>query len=243
VLIKREIGDIDLDKAAKDKSFWRGKAETIELLKIRIKALETELAGEGDKSSNNLSKINSAGYSEYKKEKEQFKVEMDKLKDDNTKLSTELSRNKTRKDLLEKEIKQQKDDLTCKIKILLEKNDNDEKLILALTKELDKKGSSIATNINRENIFNLQQEIIKLRTLMKEKEEYIKDIQGNIITDPNGKFNAQSLSLMMTKMKELEKENKKLKNESDEGRISESIAKENVKLRLRIKELEDRLYQ
>ncbi len=42
------------------------------------------------------------------------------------------SKLKTRKNVLEKELKDQKEQLTDKIKILLEKSDNDEKLITAM---------------------------------------------------------------------------------------------------------------
>jgi hypothetical protein len=242
ILIKREIGDIDLDKALKDKNFWRGRAELIEILKCKIKSLEGQVeATQHISHDNSIMTKNTVAFSEYKKEKEQFKQDLDKLSQDNMKLTTDLGRFKSRKDVLEKELKSQKDDLTGKLRILLEKNDNDEKLIGALTKELEKKGSSIATGLVRvDPNFNLQQENVKLRSEMKEKDDYINNVHSYLITDKESKFNGQSLALLMNKMKELEKENKRLKNQSDEGNVYDAIAKENVKLRLRIKELEDR---
>jgi hypothetical protein len=244
VIIKREIGDIDLDKALKDKNFWRGRSEQIEILKCKIKSLESQLINSSGTDIDNKSIMttkNTVSFSEYKKEKEQYKLEIEKLNQDNTKLTSDLGRYRSRKEVLEKELKSQKDDLTAKIRVLLEKNDNDEKLISALTKELQKKGSAVATGLRVDPGFNLQQENVKLRTELKEKEDYINTINAHFVTDKESKFNAQSLAILLNKMKELEKENKRLKNQSEEGNVYDAIAKENVKLRLKIKDLEDRI--
>ena len=45
----------------------------------------------------------------------------------------------------------------------------------------------------------------------------------------------------MNRLAQLELENKKLKNKSEETKISESLAKENAKLRMKIADLEDKL--
>ena len=268
ILIKREIGEnIEIDKALKDKTYWKGKSEIIEILKTKIKILESQLGGSFNMGSNNtnLSIISEEGkrtptggnksvinnpslYQEYKKEKEILKSEIDKIKEENLKLNTENNRLKLRREVLEKEIKQQKEDLTSKIKILLEKSDNDEKLIMALNRELEKKGKGLFTTANDENSnFNLQQEITKLRNEIKEKESYINNINTVIMADGNGFNNKdpqaglQTFSKIIIKLKELEDENKKLKLKSEDGKIYESLAKENAKLRLRVKELEDKL--
>jgi hypothetical protein len=241
ILIKREIGDIDLDKALKDKNFWRGRSELIEILKCKIKSLEGQLESSVMDPDKSVMTKNTVTFTEYKKEKEQFKQEIEKLNQDIMKLTSEVSRFRLRKDVLEKELKGQKDDLTGKLKILLDKNDNDEKLIAALTKELEKRGSNIGSGLVRmDPNFNLQQETVKLRSELREKEDYINNIHS-YLTDKESKFNGQSLALLLGKMKELEKENKRLKNQSDEGNVYDAIAKENVKLRLKIKDLEDRL--
>lgn len=264
IFIRKEIGEnIDFEKALKDKTYWKGKAEIIEGLKTKIKILETQISNNSNLVTGNMTNIagNSdmsmlddrktvssvrntsvISYNDYKKEKEQMKNEIDKLKEDNAKIITELSRAKSRKEVLEKELKQQKDDLTTKIKILLEKSDNDERLIAALNKELEKRGSRIINPTYLENpTFNLQQENTKLRMELKEKETYINKINANLIEPESqgGNIN-NNMGKLITKLKELEDENKTLKNQ-DDGRIYEAISRENAKLRLKIKELEDRL--
>ena len=298
ILIKREIGEsIDIDKALKDKVYWKGRAELIESLKTKIKILESQveslnkinnnnynsnsmnnssnnlninntilsnsnnesiLPGEEKKNINGHLKISSIpnpsylSYSDYKKEKESFKQEIERLKEENAKVAYEYSRVKIRINVLEKELRTQKDDLTSKIKILIEKSDNDEKLILALNKELEKRGRGINPSaLGYENpVFNLQQEINKLRIEIKEKDSFINNINAMISGNNNNsekssgndaQWNMQTLSKIITRLKELEDENKKLKVNSDDGKIYESLARDNAKLRLRIKDLEEKL--
>jgi len=205
-------------------------------------------------NSNNKSIISTVNnpslYQEYKREKERLNTEVEKLKEENSKITIDYNRVKLRKEALEKEVKQQKEDLTSKIKILLEKSDNDEKLILALNRELEKKGKGLFTNPNDENsLFNMQQEILKLRNDIKEKENFINNIntlmmgEGNNYNSGNRdqQSNLQNFSRIIIRLKELEDENKRLKQKSDDGKIYESLAKENAKLRLKVKELEDKL--
>jgi hypothetical protein len=276
ILIKREIGEaIDIDKALKDKAYWKGRSEIIESLKTKIKILEaqretlgnlgnmSQLQGNNSDSqgnpnvsvisstarNNSIPNTNMISYSEYKKEKEKLNSEIEKLKEENAKFSQENSRFKTRNNVLEKELRSQKEDLHSKIKILIEKSDNDEKLILALNKELEKRGSRpiAPSQLGYENpVFNLQQEINKLRIELKEKDDYINNL--NSIMMPESKsdnqksqWNNNSLGKIITKLKELEEENKKLKLDSDDGKIYEALARENAKLRLRVKDLEDKL--
>lgn len=268
ILIKREIGEaIDIEKALKDKVYWKGRAEVIESLKTKIKILEAQrdtMINNSDMSINNDKSIinnnvrtpipnsNVVSYSEYKKEKDTLKGEIDKLKEENTKLNTENSKVKLRISLLEKDVRTQKEDLTSKIRILIEKSDNDEKLILALNKELEKKGSRSINpaQLGYENpVFNLQQEINKLRADIKEKETYIESVNSMMIPETerrgghDSQWNTQTLGKIIKKLKELEDENKLLKLESDDGKVYESLARENAKLRLRMKDLEDKLSQ
>ena len=84
-------------------------------------------------------------YKNYKKEKEQFKREIEQYKQENAKLTDQNLKLKMRKNVLEKELKSQKEELVSKIKILIEKSDNDEKLIIAMKNELLKKGNNIGT--------------------------------------------------------------------------------------------------
>ena len=114
--------------------------------------------------------------------------------------------------------------------------------------ELIKKGVNIG-NYYEDQTFNLNKEIQKLRMQIKEKDKYINNITaillpdkiGSDINDLNEQINSGTLSNIMNRISELEKENKRLKNGSEDAKISESLAKENAKLRMKIAQLESRL--
>lgn len=243
-ILKREIGDGYEKEISKEN--WKGKAEMIEILKGRIKQLEQvisnkDLLNQGSFDENtgavplSLASIhtnklsNSVPFSQYKKEKEEFKKEITLLQQEKEKLNLEYSRTKSRKEVLEKELKSQKDDLTSKIKILLEKNDNDEKLISALNRELEKRtGKSIT---GEDVVFNMKQEIIGLREEIKEKNIKYEKLEKQILG--SGKSEISLLGLL-EKVDYLEMENRELKNNTGEGKIYDALARENASLRLKL---------
>ena len=113
--------------------------------------------------------------------------------------------------------------------------------------ELLKKGVNIG-NYYEDQTFNLNQEIQKLRMQIKEKDKYINNITaillpdkvGSDLSEINEQINSGTLSNIMNRISELERENQKLKNASEDAKISESLAKENAKLRMKIAQLESR---
>ena len=208
-------------------------------------------------NNNNNSNIslNVIPYQTYKKDKDNLNKEIENKKNEIKKLNDMNSKLKSRKNVLEKELKDQKEQLTDKIKILLEKSDNDEKLITAMKNELLKKGVNIG-NYFEDATFNLNQEILKLRQQIKEKDKYINNLTAMLIPDKNNNviINNQNnnvnnnnnnmdvdMNNIMNRLAQLELENKQLRNKSEETKISESLAKENAKLRMKIAELEDKL--
>ena len=208
-------------------------------------------------NNNNNSNIslNVIPYQTYKKDKDNLNKEIENKKNEIKKLNDMNSKLKSRKNVLEKELKDQKEQLTDKIKILLEKSDNDEKLITAMKNELLKKGVNIG-NYFEDATFNLNQEILKLRQQIKEKDKYINNLTAMLIPDKNNNviINNQNNNMnnnnnnmdvdmnnIMNRLAQLELENKQLRNKSEETKISESLAKENAKLRMKIADLEDKL--
>ena len=202
-------------------------------------------------------------YSQYKKEREDLQNTIEKAKKDLSQLTEQNNKLKSRRNVLEKELKSQKEQLTDKIKILIEKSDNDEKLITALKNELLKKGVNVG-NFYENETFNLKQEISKLRDQLKQKEKYINEMNtmfipssGNKLQKRNIEDSGQSqiksgsskiddatLTAVMNRLAELEKENKELKTlggGGEDSKIAESLARENAKLRMKIADLEDRL--
>ena len=241
ILLKREVGDsFDLNRALTDKNYFKPRAEIIEGLKAKIKQLEKVIQVNNIQNNSNNSNNNSISgvtlppiptsanivpYSQYKKEKEEMTNSLEKAKEDINRITEQNNKLKLRRNVLEKELKSQKEQLTDKIKILIEKSDNDEKLINAMKNELLKKGVNVGNYYENET-FNLKQQISKLKDQLKEKEKYINEMNA-----------------MFIRLAELEKENKELKTlgGGDDSKISESLARENAKLRMKIADLEDRL--
>ena len=275
ILLKREVGDtFDINRALTDKNYFKPRAEIIEGLKAKIKQLEKIIQVNNIQNSSNTNtntginlpliptSANMIPYSQYKKEREEMQFTIDKTKKDLNSLTEQNSKLKSRRNVLEKELKSQKEQLTDKIKILIEKSDNDEKLITALKNELLKKGVNVG-NFYENETFNLKQEISKLRDQLKQKEKYINEmnamfipssgnkLQKKNISDDMGqvvsgssKIDDATLTAVMNRLSELEKENKELKTlggGGEDSKIAESLARENAKLRMKIADLEDRL--
>lgn len=276
-LLKRELGENYLE----NEKNWKGRAEVIESLKVKIKFLESIINNhkfslnkndknneisenkindderEIDLSERSIEKQNSGKnkhvstkvinnitinkltnnlvpFNQYKKEKDSFKADIIGLQSDKEKLLSENVKLKSRKEVLEKELKFQKESLTSKIKLLLEKSDNDEKLINAMNKELEKKtGKSIT---GQDVLFNLQQEILSLRDKLKAKTEEIEKLEKNF-----GGTRDLSLYGMLQKIEDLEKENYSLKKGNDDVKIYDALTRDNAKLRLQIAELKMKL--
>ena len=274
ILLKREVGDtFDINRALSDKSYFKPRAEIIEGLKAKIKQLEKIIQVNNIQNNSNISNNNSISsgvtlppiptssniipYSQYKKEKEEMVNSLEKTKKELNQMSEQNNKLKLRRNVLEKELKSQKEQLTDKIKILIEKSDNDEKLITAMKNELLKKGVNVGNYYETET-FNLKQQISKLKDQLREKEKYINEMNAMFIPESGNKLqkiNSPNLSsgssriddatltAVMNRLAELEKENKELKTlgGGEDSKISESLARENAKLRMKIADLEDRL--
>ena len=139
ILLKREVGDsFDINRALTDKNYFKPRAEIIEGLKAKIKQLEKVIQVNNQNnllnSNNNNNGINlpliptstnMIPYSQYKKEREELQNKIEKTKNDMNQLTDQNNKLKSRRNVLEKELKSQKEQLTEKIKILIEKSDND----------------------------------------------------------------------------------------------------------------------
>ena len=126
--------------------------------------------------------------------------------------------------------------------------------------ELLKKGVNVGNYYENET-FNLKQQISKLKDQLKEKEKYINEMntmfipssgnklqklnaENNMISSGSSKIDDATLTAVMNRLAELEKENKELKTlggGGEDSKIAESLARENAKLRMKIADLEDRL--
>jgi DNA repair exonuclease SbcCD ATPase subunit len=139
--LERETGEIvNLDELAKDNTQWKGRAQTIEVLKSQVKRLKLELQG-GDTLST-ISELTGMGgalpsismATKSHAEKNLNKLELNRAKDlekalkELEELREELVSVKTkhkaavaRRDTLENQLKEYKSEVQSKMKILIEK--------------------------------------------------------------------------------------------------------------------------
>ena len=132
-----------------------------------------------------------------------------------------------RRDTLENQVKDNKVEFQSKAKILIEKTENDDKLINLLKQEIRKleQQKGVKSNLNNASasvneVIKLQTDIAKMNTKVKyqeiqldEKEKKIKQLMTNCIGAPDEL--AEEKELMLTELQEkidkLEKENYTLK--------------------------------
>ena len=174
-------------------------------------------------------------------------AEIEKLNEELTQFKSERTKLKARAGTLSGEMEIMKSDYLNKMRVLIQKSDNDEKIIKFLSNEIEKYKSNNNNNnnnnsnnkyleYNQEDIsFNYKQEVVKLKKEIEEKKATI-DNQNLILKDPNNKYSQEEL---ITKLKILEDENTNLKGQSEAGSIYEALAKDNAKLRLKIRMFED----
>lgn len=139
--LEKETGEIvNLDELAKDNTQWKGRAQTIEVLKSQVKRLKLELQG-GDTLST-ISELTGMGgalpsismATKSHAEKNLNKLELNRAKDlekalkELEELREELVSVKTkhkaavaRRDTLENQLKEYKSEVQSKMKILIEK--------------------------------------------------------------------------------------------------------------------------
>ena len=155
-VLEREIGEIvDINELAKDDSTWKGRAQKVELLKAQVKKYKAQLGLNAENSimtDGGLSVISEGSvftgrvtHAEKKIHQlgEKKKDDLDKLKFQVDELKEELIEVKgkykgalARRDTLEKQLKTIKTDFGMKIKMLLDKAENDDKLVAMLKQEV-----------------------------------------------------------------------------------------------------------
>ena len=180
-IIEKEVGEgANIDDILKDPTGWKGRAQKIEMLKAKVKKLKLE---NGDSvSTTTFTSEFSAPKTHAEKNLETIGAnrarELDKLKEElvETRDKHESLKEKykgacARKTAVENEMKELKNLMQSKLKILLDKSENDDKLINALKEEnsrLQKVKSGKATvkpsTDSQEKVYSLQSDINKLKS-------------------------------------------------------------------------------
>ncbi|EAR85296.2 hypothetical protein TTHERM_00470690 (macronuclear) [Tetrahymena thermophila SB210] len=219
-VITREVGEnVNIDKILLEENGWKGRAQQIEKLKAKVRDLQQKIGNISHTSINSdMSGFSSAGLgltgqshrgnslggqaaSERRKEQEELKQQFDKIKQENELIGSKLKAVTARKNILEKEIKEIRNEYDNNKKILLDKSDNDNKYISALKQEID-----------------------KLRK--KEPEVINKVVYQRVYTNNTDEENEKKLKASDDEMSRLRQDMKYMKNELEqkERMISELIS-------------------
>lgn len=220
-VISKEIGEnVNIDQILLQENSWKGRQQQIEVLKARVKELQSKVS-----SSQNLSDMSynseanqrasiQSGFTvggkakERREETEQLKLQAEALKAENDALNDKVKAVSSRKNILEKEIKELKNELERNKAILLEKSDNDDKYIHALKKELDKLKSQGGTQTRivyrdrpveskKNEVDELDEnltrkELTVLRNELEKKEKIIKELINEKVRNVTNTLNKEN---------------------------------------------------
>ena len=153
-LLEREIGEaVDIDSLARDDSNWRGRAQKLEIYKQKLKKVQmqgTSTSGFGDDTlsvisespsvfngkvthvERTLSNMGGNRAKELENVKRALLTKEEEFASLKTKHAASLARNQT----MDKQLKEIKGQFTSKMQILIEKTENDDRLITMLKSEL-----------------------------------------------------------------------------------------------------------
>lgn len=151
-ILEREIGEVvDIHELAKDESQWKGRAQKVEILKAQVKKYKAQLGFNAENSimtDGGLSVISEGSvfsgkvtHAEKKIQQlgekkrddlDQLKFQIEELKEELKEVKTKHKAALARRDTLEKQLKTIKTDFGLKIKMLLDKAENDDKLVAML---------------------------------------------------------------------------------------------------------------
>jgi len=200
--LKKELGDIPLEKVLEDGSTWTGRAQTISLLQSKIVQLKRELSNISVSSARGEGKGGALDYDgfedkdvamrvddQHRKEIERIerdrKREAQQLQDDLLKEREEKEGMRKKLDAASARVRNlEKDcrDLRDKIQILIAKTDNDDNLIAALQSEMEamaRKTKDERRKARGEESGALE-ELQEVRRQLKDKENQV-DRQQKII--------------------------------------------------------------
>lgn len=155
-LLEREIGEVvDIADLSKEESNWKGRAQKVEILKSQVKKLKAQLGithensimtelsasaseaptvftGKITNAERKISQLGNNKREELEKLREKVDEQHAELDDVRKKWKAAIAR----RDTLEKQLKTIKTEFGLKIKMLLDKAENDDKLVLMLKQEI-----------------------------------------------------------------------------------------------------------
>ncbi|CDW71896.1 UNKNOWN [Stylonychia lemnae] len=259
--LERETGEIvSLDDMVREDSNWKGRAQKIEVLKSQIKKLKEQnfgtsmmndglsvisetpsvFTGKITHAEKNLTKLNNNRTNEL----EQLRKELEETKDELNNVKTKYKAAVARRDTLENQMKDVKSEFTSKFKILIEKTENDDKLIQMLKAEikriesakgvksqLSSGGISTTSSVKSQQQDTvpefakmkaengrLKNQIKCLEIELEQKEDKIKNLLTNCVGAPDERFEEKELRIaeLEDKVESLEKENFRIRQDMNQ---------------------------
>jgi len=231
-IISKEIGEnFNIDQVLMSENSWKGRAQQIEVLKARVKELQAKVG-----SSQNLSELSIisevqtgfgadsrsstsksfAGSGKRREELESLKLQCEALKAENDALNDKVKALSSRKNIVEKELKEIRNETERNKAILLEKSDNDDKYIGALKREIEKLKSVSPGGVQTRIVYrdrpveqkrseadeleeNLtRKEMAVLRNELEKKEKIIKELIADKVRGPIGSLNKENVEKAST---------------------------------------------
>lgn len=273
-IIEREIGEgLSIDEILKSDSKWKGRAQKIEQLKAKIRKIKvdwgdtvsistvtSDFSTTKSHAEKNLENMGTNRARELEKLKEELVLMRDQFEILNQKYKGAWSR----KVAVENETKELKSLMASKVKILLDKTENDDKLINMLRAEVSRLKTGKAGKVEKskgdkgtddkdELIYKLNNEIAKLKNsiIVQEveigkKDSKLKELTKNWIGAPNEELEERDAMIyeLEQKIEELERQTQEKftrKTQTESEQLIKELSQQNAKLRLKINELQDKL--
>ena len=158
-VIKREVGaDVNLDELLSAESKWKGRHEKIGILKTKLKKAkmfgdgtstmsviseESHFTGTRTHAMRNLDRMEESRA----RENDNLKEQVDELTQQLAETKEKLKGAQARKKVLENQLKDIKGQFQGKVQVLLDKTENDDKLIKMLKAELKKGGGAMSATV------------------------------------------------------------------------------------------------
>lgn len=281
-IIEREVGEgQSIDEILKSDSNWKGRAQKVEMLKSKLKKLklengdtistttfQSEFSAPKSHAEKNLETMGTNRARELDKMKEELVETRDQFESLNLKYKGACSR----KVAVENEMKELKSLMASKVKILLDKTENDDKLINMLKEENSRIKSSkgfkaggakssqsednleVIYKLKNENA-RLKNEVIVLQSEVDKNKQKINELMTSCIGAPDEALEDKEtlISELEEKLDSMERENFMLKNNrsdqfsrkatTESDKIIKDLSQQNARMRLKISDLSDKVIE
>ena len=262
-VIQMEVGEYEsLSKLATNEG-WRGRNQTIEHLRSKVKDLQRQLTSvsRASESGESIQSVPSArvsgGAEERRQEISALKKALEVANSETKGWMDKAQGAISRKTIIEEAIKKERLEFQSKLKSLLSKSDTDDKYIESLKEEVDKlrraKGMPVKIKTNSEpadagnQIKILQARIYDLETELTNKDNIIEmfklgedELEMEGVEDYRNRLRQLQEELDQVNARNLELQRDRSQTVSEEAKMINELSRDNARLRKKIDDLEQR---